>query len=106
MINMDFLLVTDTPLGFIATRTGPQTAFASWAAPASNSPPVNGYEVLIETELGVRSSGGNTTSSQLSLTLSSLIPGVVYTAFVMAYGGDLPSAHSNNAEISAGETCK
>ena len=93
-------------MGFTATRTGPQTASASWTAPASNSPPVNGYEVFIETEFGVRTSGGSTTSSQLSLTLSSLTPDVVYTAFVVAYGGDLPSAHSNTAEISTGETFK
>ena len=100
-----FLSVTGTPLGFTASRAGPQTASASWTAPASNNPPVSGYEVFIETEFGNRTSGGSTTSSQLSLTLSSLIPGVAYTAFVVAYGGDLPSAHSNTANISAGETC-
>ena len=91
-------------MGFTATRTGFDTANTSWTAPASNSPPVNGYEVFIETESGVKTSRGSTPGSQLSLTLSSLDPYIDYTVFVVAYGGDLPSAHSNTAEISAGKT--
>ena len=100
---MPFLLVTDTPTNFTATRTGLQIAFASWTAPASNDPPVEGYEVFYESESGVRTSGGNTTGTQVNLTLSSLEPDVSYTVFVVAFGGDLPSAHSNNATIPAGE---
>ena len=91
-------------MGFTATRTGTHTANTYWTAPASNSPPVIGYEVFIETESGNRISGGNTTSSQLSLNLDSLDPYITYTAFVVAYGGDLPSAHSNTADISAGKS--
>ena len=98
-----FSLVTDTPTDFTATRTGLQTAFVSWTAPASNDPPVEGYEVFYESESGVRTSGGNTTATQVNLTLSSLEPNISYTAFVVAFGGDLPSAHSNNATIPAGE---
>ena len=98
-----FLLVTDIPINFTAIRTGLQTANISWTAPASNIPPVEGYEVFYESESGVRSSGGSVTASQLSLTLSSLEPDVSYTAFVVAFGGDLPSAHSNIANITAGK---
>ena len=101
--NMPFLLVTDTPINFTTTRNGLQTVFASWTAPASNTTPVEGYEVFYESESGVRTSGGNTTATQVNLTLSSLEPNVSYTAFVVAFGGDLPSAHSNNATIPAGE---
>ena len=100
---MPFLLVTDTPTDFTATRTALQTAFVSWTAPASNDPPVEGYEVFYESESGVRSSGGITTATQVNLTLSSLEPNVSYTAFVVAFGGDLPSAYSNIATIPAGE---
>ena len=100
---MAFLLVTGTPVDFTATRTGLQTAFTSWTAPANNNPPVEGYEVFYESESGVRTSGGNTTATQLNLTLTSLEPNVSYTAFVVAFGVDLPSSHSNNAIIPAGE---
>ena len=37
------------------------------------------------------------------LTLTSLQPDVNYTAFVVAYGGDLPSEHSNIIVISQGK---
>ena len=100
---MPFLLVTDTPTDFTALRTGLQTAFVSWTAPASNTTPVEGYEVFYESESGVRTSGVITTAPQGNLTLSSLKPNVSYIAFVVAFGGDLPSAHSNNATIPAGE---
>ena len=100
---MPFLLVTDTPINFTATRTGLLTANTSWTAPASNIPPVEGYEVFYESEFGVPTSGGNTNIPQASLILSSLKPDVSYTAFVVAFGGDLPSNHSNTAEIPAGK---
>ena len=96
---MPFLLVTNTPRNFIATRTGLRTASTAWSAPVSNIPSVAGYEVFYESEYGVRSSGGNTTAQQLSLEFSSLEPNVRYTAFVVAFGGDLPSNHSNTATI-------
>ena len=100
---MSLLLVTDTPTNFTITRTGLLMANASWTAPANNTPPVEGYEVFYESESGVRTSGGNTNVSQLSLSLSSLELDVNYTAFVVAFGGDLPSAHSNTAQLPAGK---
>ena len=59
--------------------------------------------MFYESEYGVRTSGGNSTVSKLNLTLNSLEPDVSYTSFVVAYGGDLPSNHSNAATIPAGE---
>ena len=59
--------------------------------------------MFYESESGVRTSGGSVTASQLNVTLSSLEPNVSYTAFVVAFGGDLPSAHSNIANIPAGK---
>ena len=98
-----FSIVTDTPTNFTATRIGLQTAFVSWTAAAITDPPVEGYEVFYERESGARTSGGNTTATQANLTISSLEPNVSYTAFVIAFGGNLPSAHSNSATIPAGE---
>ena len=94
-----FLLVTDTPINFIATRAGLHTAITSWTAPASNIPSVEGYEVFYKSEYGTMTSGGNTTAQQTSFVLSSLEPNVRYTAVVVAFGGDLPSNHSNTATI-------
>ena len=96
---MLFPLVTDRPIKFIATRAGIHTALTSWTAPASNIPSIEGYEVFYESEYGTRISAGNTTAQQISLVLSSLEPNVRYTAFVVAFGGDLPSDHSNTATI-------
>ena len=59
--------------------------------------------MFYESEFGGKTSGGSTTVPQVSLTLSSLEPDVSYTAFVVAFGGDLPSAHSNTADIPAGK---
>ena len=101
--NATVLLVTGTPTNFIATRTGLQTAETSWAAPSSNTPPVGGYEVFFESESGVWTSGGSVAAPQTSLNLSSLEPNISYTAFVVAFGGDLPSRHSNTANLSAGK---
>ena len=102
LVYVPFLLVTDTPRNFIAARDGLHTAFTAWSAPASNIPAVEGYEVFYESEYGVRASGGITTAQQLSLELSSLEPNVTYTAFVVAFGGNLPSnpTCSNTATIS------
>ena len=102
---MPFLLVTDTPINFSATRTGLQTGDISWTAPASNTPPAEGYEVFYESESGVRTSGGNTTVPEVNLTLGSLEPDISYMAFVVAFGGDLPSNHSNTADMPAGKMC-
>ena len=41
-----FLTVTDTPTGFKSVRTGEYTVKLSWTTPASNTPPVAGYEMF------------------------------------------------------------
>ena len=96
---MPFLLVTDTPRNFIATRTGVHTAFTSWTAPASNIPSVDGYEVFYDSEYDIQTSGGNVSAPQVSLILDFLEPDVRYTAYVVAFGGDLQSNPSNTATI-------
>ena len=103
-INVPFLLVTDTPRNFTATRTGVHTAFTFWTAPASNTPSVDGYEVFYENEYGIRTSGGNITAPQVSLILNSLEPSVRYTAYVVAFGSDLRSNSSNTATISTSKS--
>ena len=101
---MPFLLVTDTPRNFTATRAGLRTAFTSWTAPASNLPSVAHYEVFYGSEYDVRTSGGKTTGPQVSLILDSLEPDITYTAYVVAFGGDLPSNASNTAIILSSKT--
>ena len=95
-----FSAVTDTPRNFTATRAGPHTALTTWTAPASNIPSVEGYEVFYESEYGIRTSAGNAAPPEVSLVLSSLEPNVSYTAFVVAFGGDLPSINSNTGTVS------
>ena len=102
--SMPFLLVTDTPRNFIATRAGLDTAYTSWTAPASNIPSIERYEVFYESDYDVRTSGGNTTAPQVSLILDLLDEDVTYTAYVVAYGGDLRSNPSNTATILTSKT--
>ena len=83
-------VVTDTPLNFTVTRS--ISTLFSWSPPVSNDPAVTGYEIFYELSDGTRLSVdvGNTTQGTLSLALDQN-----YTAFVVAYGGDLPSNTSN-----------
>ena len=72
----------------------------SWSAPASNTPPVAGYEVFYAESGSDSESGGNTTSTTISVTLSTI--GVTYNFFVVAFsdaGNTLPSARSSNVTI-------
>ena len=55
--------------------------------------------MFYESEYGIRTSGGNTTAPQASLVLNYLEPNVRYTAYVVAFGGDLQSNPSNTATI-------
>ena len=70
----------------------------SWSAPASNTPPVAGYEVFyIDSDGDITQSGGATISNtSVIVTLPTL--GVTYDLFVVAFSDAdhaLPSARSN-----------
>ena len=100
-----FVPVTGTPTGLSATRTGYNTVQLSWNAPASNAPPVAGYEVFYAVS-GSKStqSGGNTTNTTITTTLT--VVDVTYDLFVVAYSNaanTLPSAHSNNSTLDMSE---
>ena len=74
-----------------------RTLLLSWSAPASNTPPVAGYEVFYALAgNNATQSGGTTTSTTMSVTLPTL--NVVRDWFLVAFSdGDntLPSARSN-----------
>ena len=97
--------MTDTPTDFESVKTGEYTVQLSWTAPASNTPPVAGYEVFYaESGSDNTQSGGTTTSTTISVTLPTL--GVKYDFFVIAFSdvdNALPSAHSNNSTLDLSE---
>ncbi len=81
-------------------RSSFNQAILSWSLPAINDPIVDGYEVFYDSPDGIRLSVdvGNTTM----IILDSLDPELFYTAFVVAYGGDLPSTASSLVNITEG----
>ena len=95
--------MTGTPTNVKIVRTGDNTVQLSWSTPASNTPPVAGYEVFYaETGSDATKSGGTTTSpsTTISVTLPKL--GVTYHLFVVAFSdanNALPSARSSNVTI-------
>ena len=84
-------------------RTGDYTVQLSWSAPASNTPPVAGYEVFYaESGSNTTESGGTTTST--STTLSVTIPAlnIIYDFFAVAFSdaeNSLLSARSSIVTI-------
>ena len=96
--------VTGTPTNVNIVRTGQYTVQLSWFAPASNTPPVAGYEVFYAVSgSGVAQSGGTTTDTTISVTLPTL--GVTYDFFAVAFsnaGNTLPSALSDIITIDLG----
>ena len=85
----------------MSVRIGEYTVQLSWSAPASNTPPVAGYDVFYE-ESGsdVTQSGGTTTDTTINVTLPTL--GVMYDFYVVAFSDEansLPSARSNSSTI-------
>ena len=97
-----FLIVTGTPTNISYVRAGEYTIELSWLAPASNTPPVAGYEVFYaESGSNATKSGGTTSASTtISVTLPKL--GITYDLFVVAFSdanNTLPSARSNNVTI-------
>ena len=101
-----FPTVTNTPTNIVSVRTGLYTVELSWSAPASNIPPVVGYEVFYaESGSNVTQSVGIiTNTTTISVTLPTLY--VVYDLFAVAFSdasNSLPSAHSSNSTIDLGE---
>ena len=94
------IIVTGIPTNLIISRSGLQQAIISWSPPVSNNPIVQGYEVFYDSPNGTRLSidVGNITMT----TIENLDPELNYTVFVVAYGGDLPSAASDKSNISEG----
>ena len=75
----------------------------SWSAPASNTPPVAGYEVFYA-ECGSDATRSGGTSTSASTTISMTLPklDVTYDLFVVAFSdvnNALPSARSSNVTI-------
>ena len=99
------LTVMDTPINFMSVRTGLYTVQLSWSAPASNTPPVAGYEVFYaESGSDDTQSGGTTTSTTICVTLPTLV--VKYDFFVVAFSDAdniLSSAHSSNTTVDLSE---
>ena len=96
-----FAKVTGAPTGLTAAKTEGKTVQLFWTAPASNTPPVAGYELFYaETGSNITQSGGLTTDSTISVTLPKL--SVLYDFFVVAFSNEnnaLPSARSTNITI-------
>ena len=94
--------MTDRPTNVESGITGEHTVQVSWSAPASNIPPVVGYEVFYAVSgSDVAQSGGTTADiTSISVTLPSISG--IYNFFVVAFsdaGNALPSAHSSNSTI-------
>ena len=85
-------LATNPPTSVVSMRSSFSQAILSWSPPAINDTIVDGFEVFYDSPDGIRLSVdvGNATI----ITLESLDPELFYTAFVVAYGGDLPSIAS------------
>ena len=92
--------VTDTPSNLSYNRTSITSVLLTWSPPIGNIPTVVGYEVFLNLSNGT---GVSIETNTTKLTLVSLQPDNNYSAFVVAYGGDLPSDHSNTVVISPGK---
>ena len=96
------LLVTNKPTNLTHIRTGLTSALLIWSPPINNIPAVIGYEVFLDIPNGTRV---NMETNTTELNITSLQPDVNYTAFVVAYGGDLPSEHINTTISQGNVTC-
>ena len=98
--------MTDTPTNVQSVVTEDNTVQLTWSSPASNTPPVAGYEVFYAVSgSDVTQSGGNTDTS--TTTISVILPSqsdiYLYDFFVVAFSdadkNALPSAHSENSTV-------
>ena len=92
-------IVTDTPTNLTVMRIGLYQGIVSWSPPVSNDPVVLGYELFYDLPNGTRES---IEVNSTLITFSTLDPESSYPVFVVAYGGDLPSSHSNNTNLKQG----
>ena len=81
-------------------RIGLYQGIVSWSPPVSNDPVVLGYELFYDLPNGTRES---IEVNGTLISFSTLDPVSNYPVFVVAYGGDLPSNHSNNESLHQGE---
>ena len=96
------LTVTDTPTNVESEMSGEYTVQLSWSAPANNTPPVVGYEVVYAVSgSDVTLSGGTTTDiTSISVKLPNI--SAIYNFFVVAFSdadNALHSARSSNSTI-------
>ena len=99
-----FLTVTGTPINVMGEQTGEYTVQLSWSAPASNTPPVSGYDVFYAVSGSDVTQSGGTTITPGTTTLSVTLPNPngIYDFFVVAFSdtdNTLPSAPSNKSTI-------
>ena len=81
-------------------RIGLYQGTIKWSPPVTNDPIVLGYEVFYDLPNGTRES---IEVNGTLITISTIDPESSYPAFVVAYGGDLPSSHSNNESLQQGK---
>ena len=93
-------VVTDTPTNFTLERAGLFQALFTWSAPDSNDPMVEGYEVFYNLSNGTRFTELYSTTVP---TIKIVDPELGYSAFIVAFGGDLPSEASNVNNTGEGE---
>ena len=99
--------MSDTPTNVTYMRTENDTVNLSWSAPASNTPPVAGYEVFYAVSGSISTqSGGTTTTNTTTMNVTFPILDVMYDLFVVAFSdadNALPSAHSKHIPIDLSE---
>ena len=95
--------MTDTPTSVTSVRTEEYTVQLSWSAPSSSTPSVAGYEVFYAVSgSDVTQSGGTTTTSTTTISVTLPKLSAMYDLFVVAFsdaGNALPSAHSDNSTV-------
>ena len=100
---MVLLTVTDKPTNVRSELTGEYAVKLSWSAPASNIPPVTGYEVFYAASGNSSTQSGGTTTANTT-TINVTLPRLssVYDFFVVAFSdadNALPSARSSNITV-------
>ena len=100
--------MTGTPTNVSYMRIDNYTVQLTWCAPASNMPPVAGYEVFYEESGSTGTESGGTTNDATTTTIDVTLPNQtgIYNLFVVAFSAAdnaLPSAHSINITIDLSE---